>query len=60
MGNNVLIEARDLAFSYPARPETVFSGASFRVYSGDKAALLGDNGSGKTTLLRLAAGELEP
>ena len=60
MGNNVLIEARGLAFSYPSRTETVFSGASFRVYSGDKAALLGDNGSGKTTLLRLAAGELEP
>jgi len=60
MGNNILIEARSLAFSYPGRRETVFSGASFRVYAGDKAALLGDNGSGKTTLLRLAAGELEP
>ena len=59
MGNNVLLEARNLAFSYPDRTEIVFSGASFRVHAGDKAALLGDNGSGKTTLLRLAAGELE-
>ncbi|HBA59648.1 MAG TPA: hypothetical protein DCZ92_02255 [Elusimicrobia bacterium] len=56
----VLIEAESLAFSYPAGTEQVFSGASFRVYAGDKAALLGDNGSGKSTLLRLLAGGLEP
>lgn len=60
MGNKVLVEARDLAYSYDGSRETVFSGASFAVYAGDKAALLGDNGSGKTTLLRLLAGELEP
>ncbi len=60
MGNKVLIEARDLAYSYDNSPDTVFTGASFPVYAGDKAALLGDNGSGKTTLLRLLAGELEP
>lgn len=60
MGNNVLIEARNLAFFYPAGADTVFTGASFFIYAGDKTALLGDNGSGKSTLLRLAAGELEP
>ncbi len=60
MGNNVLLEARDLAFAYPSGTESVFSGASFRLYRGDKCALLGDNGSGKTTLLRMLAGELEP
>lgn len=60
MGNKVLIEARDLGYSYDGSSETVFTGASFCVYAGDKAALLGDNGSGKTTLLRLLAGELEP
>ncbi|HBE88154.1 MAG TPA: ABC transporter, partial [Elusimicrobia bacterium] len=60
MGNNVLLEARDLAFAYPSGTENVFSGASFRLHRGDKTALLGDNGSGKTTLLRLIAGELEP
>lgn len=57
---NVLIEARELAFSYTASSEQVFSGASFLIYAGDKTALLGDNGSGKSTLLRLLAGELEP
>ena len=57
---NVLIEARELAFSYTASSEQVFSGASFLIYVGDKTALLGDNGSGKSTLLRLLAGELEP
>ena len=60
MGNNVLLEARDLGFTYPRGTETVFTGASFLIYAGDKTALLGDNGSGKSTLLRLAAGELEP
>lgn len=60
MGNKVLIEARDLAYSYDGGREAVFTGASFSVYAGDKAALLGDNGSGKSTLLRLLAGELEP
>ncbi|HNT98428.1 MAG TPA: ATP-binding cassette domain-containing protein [Elusimicrobiales bacterium] len=60
MGNKVLLEARDLAFAYPSGTENVFSGASFRLYRGDKTALLGDNGSGKTTLLRMLAGELEP
>jgi len=57
---NILFEAKELAFSYPGSSETVFSGASFFIYAGDKTALLGDNGSGKTTLLRLIAGELEP
>ncbi|MFA6435351.1 MAG: ABC-F family ATP-binding cassette domain-containing protein [Elusimicrobiales bacterium] len=57
---NVLLEAKELAFSYPGSSESVFSGASFFIYAGDKTALLGDNGSGKTTLLRLIAGELEP
>lgn len=56
----VLLEARDLAFSYPGSAERVFSGAALRLYAGDKTALMGDNGSGKTTLLRLLAGELEP
>jgi ATPase subunit of ABC transporter with duplicated ATPase domains len=60
MGNKALIEARDLGYSYDGSADTVFTGASFAVYAGDKAALLGDNGSGKTTLLRLLAGELEP
>jgi ATPase subunit of ABC transporter with duplicated ATPase domains len=60
MGNHVLLEARDLAFAYPSGTENVFSGASFRLYRGDRTALLGDNGSGKTTLLRLIAGGLEP
>lgn len=56
----VLFEARNLAFSYPDSTEQVFSGASLRLYAGDKTALMGDNGSGKTTLLRLLAGDLQP
>ncbi|KAF0125465.1 MAG: hypothetical protein FD189_1558 [Elusimicrobia bacterium] len=54
MGNNVLLEARDLAVAYPSGTENVFSGASFRLYRGDRAALLGDNGSGKSDIPRLS------
>ena len=45
MGNNVLLEARDLGFAYPRGTETVFTGASFLIYAGDKTALLGDSRS---------------
>ncbi len=41
-------------------PKEVLRDLSFKIYWGDRAALVGPNGSGKTTLLRLVAGEEEP
>jgi ATP-binding cassette subfamily F protein 3 len=41
-------------------PQTLFSGATFRVLPGECIGLVGPNGAGKTTLFSLLIGELEP
>ncbi|HBN07274.1 MAG TPA: hypothetical protein DD435_01055 [Cyanobacteria bacterium UBA8530] len=55
-----LFFASDLAFSYPACPDTLFSKVSFTIRPRDRIALLGPNGCGKTTLLRILNRELVP
>ena len=52
-----ILTARNLSKAYGARP--LFTGATFTLRRGEKAALLGVNGTGKSTLLRVLAG-LEP
>src|SRR5574344_3117971 len=42
------------------REEPLFSGVSFGLDEGDKAALIGRNGTGKSTLLNTIAGVLQP
>ncbi|HSV18582.1 MAG TPA: ABC transporter ATP-binding protein [Casimicrobiaceae bacterium] len=49
-----MLEARDLAFGFPAR--RVGTGVSLRVERGQTLAVLGGNGAGKTTLLRTLLG----
>ena len=53
------IEVADLSYKLPGG-RVLFEDASFRVYSGQHAALVGANGVGKTTLLRILAGEEAP
>src|SRR5438309_12091579 len=53
------IEVGDLSYKLPGG-RTLFDDVSFRVYSGQHAALVGANGVGKTTLLRILAREDEP
>ena len=42
------------------REEPLFSGVTFGLNDGDKAALIGRNGTGKSTLLNTIAGVLQP
>ncbi|MBK8259451.1 MAG: ABC-F family ATP-binding cassette domain-containing protein [Polyangiaceae bacterium] len=53
-----LLTAADLSFGYGA--DKLFSGVTFTLDAGEKAALVAPNGAGKSTLLRLIAKELEP
>jgi ATP-binding cassette subfamily F protein uup len=54
----LVIEARDVSFSYGARP--IVRDFSTTIMRGDRVGLIGPNGSGKTTLLRILLGELPP
>lgn len=52
----MILEARDLRFSYPARQ--VLRGAGVCLRAGEVVGLLGPNGSGKSTLIRCLLGQL--
>jgi len=60
MGDDALIEGRELRFAYGDGSPEVVRGASVRVERGRLSALVGANGSGKSTLIRLLAGLLKP
>lgn len=55
-----VIEARNLAYTYPGTDKPVFSGVSFRIERGSLVAFAGSSGSGKTTLANVLMGLLEP
>jgi ATP-binding cassette subfamily F protein 3 len=56
----VLMEVRNLSFSFDRTAAPLFQGLSFRVGKGDRIGVIGKNGRGKTTLLRIMNGELPP
>lgn len=53
------IVVSDLEYGYPGA-DSLFFDVSFRVESGQHAALIGDNAVGKSTLLRVIAGDFPP
>ena len=57
--NEHIIEAQDLAYSYPDGTRGI-SGVSFKVAPGEAVALVGENGAGKSTLLQHLNGCLLP
>ncbi|HEV3163388.1 MAG TPA: ATP-binding cassette domain-containing protein, partial [Isosphaeraceae bacterium] len=62
-GREVLLQARDLAFSHPAAADGRAFHLSVRelnVYASEVVALCGPSGSGKSTLLSILAGLLRP
>ena len=55
---SALLQVENLSKSYGYEP--LFTGISFGLDEGDKAALIGRNGTGKSTLLNCIAGVLAP
>lgn len=55
-----LLEARELVFRYPDRPEPVLSGCDLSISPGDRLLLEGPSGSGKSTLASILVGLRSP
>jgi ATP-binding cassette subfamily B protein len=53
-------EFQDVCFAYPGSEKLVVRNINFRLYAGEKIALIGENGAGKTTLVKLLARLYEP
>ena len=59
MESDVLVEAEDLAVSYPNGDVALYD-VSFKIDSPSFTTILGPNGSGKSTLVKTALGLIEP
>lgn len=59
-GNEFIVEAEDINFSYPYSKETAIRNVSLKVRAGETIAIVGKTGSGKSTLARLLVGLLKP
>jgi ATP-binding cassette subfamily B protein len=55
-----VLDARDLVFRYPDRPQPVLRGVSLRIGRGEHLLLQGASGGGKSTLASLLAGARRP
>lgn len=55
-----VLEAKNVAFTFPHAEKPVFEGLSFEAHAGTMTAILGNNGAGKSTLLNLLASITTP
>ena len=53
LSENIIVEAREVSFSYPESEEKVLDGISFTAKAGQTTAIIGGTGSGKSTLIKL-------
>lgn len=58
--DQVLLEIKDVAYTYPFQDQPALSGISTIIYEGEMISIVGTNGAGKTTLAKLIAGFLMP
>ncbi|KHD89425.1 MAG: methionine ABC transporter ATP-binding protein [Bdellovibrio sp. ArHS] len=58
--SNILIEVRDLQYTYPGQSQPTLKIPEFSVLRGEELFLYGPSGTGKTTLLELFSGVLKP
>ena len=59
MDGELIIDCKDVKFSYPGQQGLALNGVSFSVARGEFLSVIGHNGSGKSTLARLINGLLE-
>ncbi|GAB2723496.1 ATP-binding cassette domain-containing protein [Kitasatospora kifunensis] len=52
----LLVEAKDVSYTYPGAEQPALTGADLRLGRGEILAVVGENGSGKSTLVKLLAG----
>jgi ABC-type dipeptide/oligopeptide/nickel transport system ATPase subunit len=52
----MMLEIRDLAYSYGGRSEWELADVSFAIRSGSSVGIVGESGSGKSTLVRILCG----
>lgn len=60
LSDEVVLEARNVSFSYGKHLDKVLSDVNLRLTKGSVTAIVGENGSGKTTLCNLLMGYLRP
>ncbi|MBW7956884.1 MAG: ATP-binding cassette domain-containing protein [Deltaproteobacteria bacterium] len=60
LSGRLVIEAKDVSFSYGNGKGPAIEGFSTVIMRGDKVGIIGPNGSGKTTLINLLLGKLKP
>lgn len=56
----MILEGKNLTFSYDKKRDCVFSDINIKVESHERVAILGTSGAGKTTLCKVLAGYLKP